>query len=93
MLERPPGQLRKPDPRRELAHRRELSRQRNRRLRARRKARQITVTIELGENEINWLVRIGWLGEDDGDRRLIGKKISAGIAVSAAVSSTVPAKR
>jgi hypothetical protein len=78
VLERPPNRL-------EAA--RELRRQRNRRLRARRKARRITVLVELGERELDWLIGIGWLQEGDGDRRLIGAKITAGIAVSAAASA------
>jgi hypothetical protein len=44
------------------------------------------VGVELGEAELDWLVKIRWLTAaeaDAGDARVIGQAIAAGLAASA----------
>jgi hypothetical protein len=92
MLERP-GKPPKPAPpssRRELRRardrRRELKRERDVRHRERVKAGKIVVNVELGAQELDWLIQIHWLTPqeaDRGDARAIGERIAAGLAASA----------
>jgi hypothetical protein len=82
MLECPP----KAKLRRARDRRRELKRERHRRHRERVRAHRFTVTIELGEREIDWLVSVRWISPqeaDSGDRKAIGERIAAGLAASA----------
>jgi hypothetical protein len=44
------------------------------------------VHVELGDQELDWLVRCCWLTEAEanaGDSRIIGERIAAGLAASA----------
>jgi hypothetical protein len=66
--------------------RRELKRERDRRHRERIRAHRFTVTIELGERELDWLISIHWITAqeaDSGNRKAIGIGVTAGIAASA----------
>jgi hypothetical protein len=57
---------------------------RRRRYRARRAKRRMCVTIELGEIELEFLVRAIWLGRDeDGDRRKVGDAVTRMLAYTA----------
>jgi hypothetical protein len=81
MLERP-----KPPPSTKRHRRRELARARDRRHRQRVKAHRFTVTVELGERELDWLISVRWItGQeaDTGNREAIGAGVTAGIAASA----------
>jgi hypothetical protein len=82
MLERPP----KGNPPPPSTRRAELRRERDRRHRERIKAGRIVVLVELSGVELDWLVRIHWLTETEanqGNSRLIGAAIAAGLAASA----------
>jgi hypothetical protein len=62
----------------------ELRRLRDRRLRARRKAGKVVVPVELGGDELGFLIQTRWLAERDaGDARAIGEAIGRMLADSA----------
>lgn len=68
------------------ARRRELRAARDKRHRDRVKAGKIVVGVELGGEELSWLISVRWItpGEaDQGDGRAIGAAIAAGLARSA----------
>jgi hypothetical protein len=83
VLERP---TRRKSPAPPATKREDLRRARDRRHRERIRAHRFTVTIELGEAELNWLTEIRWITPqeaDGGDRTAIGAGVTAGIAASA----------
>jgi hypothetical protein len=61
-------------------------RERHARYRQRVKAGRMVALVELGRDELDWLVSVRWLTPqeaDAGDARIIGERIAAGIAASA----------
>jgi hypothetical protein len=73
MLERPPA-----------ARRRELKAARDRRLRERQRACKVCVSVEVGEELLGLILRLGWLHEHDAaDRGAIGRALTAMLIASA----------
>jgi hypothetical protein len=92
VLERPPRTppstrpATDPLPRSRAARRRELARARDRRHRERVKAGKIVVAVELGAQELDYLVSVHWITPqeaDRGDSRVIGAAIARGLEASA----------
>jgi hypothetical protein len=77
MLERPASRA---------ARRQALRRARHRRHRERVKQGKMVALVELGGPELDWLISVHWITPaeaDQGDARVIGQAIAAGLVASA----------